>query len=573
MAANPADPNIRATIITPWWDHGELLQLWEQNLPHLNDARIIFIDNGSQPATRDALSAFCARHGITLIRNDDNRGFSAANNQGAAAATTQYLLFLNNDIQVKSPFVQHMCDKAGAGLAGPGPLIQELYETYLEGWCVCIPRQALQRLGGWTEDYTLGYWDDVDLCHRARKAGLSLTPVPEIARFIHHLGNTTGRDGRIDQIALHIKNRGIFARKHYGVHPKVVIDAVFFQMYQTGIARVWTQLLETWSTTDFAPNLLVLDRANTAPQIPGIRRRACPPYDYNRTNEDRRTLQSICDEEQADVFISTYYTTPISTPSVFMAHDMIPELFGWDLRHPMWQEKHRGIAHASAFVCVSDATRRDLLRFFPQIPEEKVHVTPLAAAPVFYPRPQPEIDFVRNAVGITKPYFLTVGARGGYKNTILTFRALAQFNQLDDFDIFCAGHITLEPEFQNLIPTKEVKAYNLTDDQLAAAYSGAVALIHPSTYEGFGLPVLEAMACACPVITTKNGSLAEVAGNAAIFVQQDSVPEMLAALQRVQDAEARQSLIAAGLDQAKTFAWSRTAASIRDILEQVAKPR
>jgi glycosyltransferase involved in cell wall biosynthesis len=354
---------------------------------------------------------------------------------------------------------------------------------------------------------------------------------------------------------------------------KVLIDAVFFQMYQTGIARVWSQLLETWSTTDFAPNLVVLDRANTAPQIQNIRRRPIPPYDYNNTNHDRQILQAACDEERADVFISTYYTTPIATPSVFMAHDMIPELFGWDLRHPMWREKHYGINHASAFVCVSEATRQDLLKFVPQIPPEKVHVTPLAAAPVFHRRPQSEIDFVRNATGITRPYFLTVGARGGYKNTILTFQALAQYDQLDNVDIFCAGHITLEPEFQNLIPTKKVIAYNLTDDQLAAAYSGAIALLHPSAYEGFGLPVLEAMACACPVITTQNGSLAEVAGNAAIFVQQDNVQQMRAALAQVQDAQLRQSLITAGLEQAKKFSWPRTAAAIRATLEQVATAR
>ncbi len=352
--------------------------------------------------------------------------------------------------------------------------------------------------------------------------------------------------------------------------PRVAVDAVFFQMYQTGIARVWTQLWRQWIADGFAKHLVILDRVGTAPRIEGLRYRRIAAYDYADTDADRRMLQAVCDDEGADVFISTYYTTPISTPSVFMAHDMIPEIFGWDLRHPMWREKHRGIEHAAAFVSVSESTKRDLLKFFPKLSPEKIAVTPLAPAAALYRRPTDEIDALRRGAGIGKPYFLTVGARGGYKNTILTFKALAAMTGRDQFDILCAGHITLEEEYQRLIPGKQVKAFHLSDDELAAAYSGAIALLHPSTYEGFGLPVLEALACGCPVITTKNGSLAEVAGDAAIFVKDDDVAGMVAAMTEVRKEQVRARLIEAGLKQAAKFSWQRTADGVRTVLEHVA---
>lgn len=568
---NDAAPSI--SVIIPWWDHGDLLRLWDQNLRFLAGAEVIFVDNGSAAVTRDQLAEFCRRSGVRLIRNENNRGFSAANNQGAEAARGDYLLFLNNDVQIRQPFLEMLMARAGQGVAGPGPLINELYEVYLEGWCLCIRRDALLKLGGWAERYTLGYWDDVDLCHRARKAGMVLTPVPEIHQLIHHLGNTTGRDGRIDQIALHIKNRGLFAGVHYGQKPKIVIDGVFFQLYQTGIARVWRSLLEQWAKTEFAQHLVVLDRASSAPRIEGIRYRGMEPFDYAKMERDRQVLQIICDEENADAFVSTYYTTPLSTPSLFMCHDMIPELFGWDLKHPMWRQKHEAIERASGFVCVSQASRQDLLKLFPRIDPAKVAVTPLAAARCFYSRSTEEVNFVREATGTTRPYFLTVGARGGYKNTQLTFAALAQFDRLAEFDLFCAGLTTLEEEYQRVVPGKEVKAFNLTDDELAAAYSGAVALLHPSSYEGFGLPVLEAMACGCPVITTRGGSLAEVAGDAAIFVEPDDVTGMTAALHEVLRPDVRRRMAQAGLEQAKKFSWEKTADGVRHALLNMIQSR
>ena len=83
-------------------------------------------------------------------------------------------------------------------------------------------------------------------------------------------------------------------------------------------------MLREWAADGFANHLLVLDRDNTAPRVDGVRYQSIPAYDYRYTAADALRLQELCDREQADVFVSTYYTTPVTTPSVFVAYDMIP---------------------------------------------------------------------------------------------------------------------------------------------------------------------------------------------------------------------------------------------------------
>jgi glycosyltransferase involved in cell wall biosynthesis len=346
---------------------------------------------------------------------------------------------------------------------------------------------------------------------------------------------------------------------------KVLVDGVFFQLYKTGIARVWKSLLEEWVNNGFAKHIVVLDRAETAPKIPGVRYRLIPGYDYKNTDADREYLQQVCDEEAADLFISSYYTTPTRTPSVFMAYDMIPEVMGWDMNNPMWQVKHQAIQNASAYLAISENTARDLVRFFPEIPLESVKVALCGVTGNFSPTSQEELNSFKTKYGISKPYFMIVSI-GGYKNTILFLEAFARLYSKQAFDIVCTGGGLLDEELRRYTSGSTVHMLQLSDEELKIAYSGALALIYPSKYEGFGLPVLEAIACGCPVITCPNASIPEVAGKAALYVQDNDVEEMANALCEVQKPSVRKSLIAAGLEQAKKFSWSNMAKVVSSTL-------
>lgn len=356
---------------------------------------------------------------------------------------------------------------------------------------------------------------------------------------------------------------------------KIVIDGVFYQLNSTGIGRVWTSLLENWAENGFAKQIIVLDRAGTAPKIPGIQYRNVARYDYSQTDADRQMLQQICDEENADLFISTYYTTPISTPSVFMAYDMIPELMGQNIAHSEWREKHCGIRHASAYIAISENTARDLVKVFPQISSASVAVARCGIDANFSPANREEIAAFKSKYSIAKPYFFLVGERvgwHGYKNGILFFKAFSQLANKFDFDLVCTGgKPVLEPDLQLYCSGITVRTLQLSDREMRVAYSGAAVLVYPSKYEGFGLPVIEAMACGCPVITCPNGSIPEVAGKAAVYVDGDDVSGLVNALREIQKPAVRNSLIAAGLKQAKKFSWSKMAATVSSVLVQVAE--
>jgi glycosyltransferase involved in cell wall biosynthesis len=351
---------------------------------------------------------------------------------------------------------------------------------------------------------------------------------------------------------------------------KIAIDGVFFQIGSSGIARVWNSLLQEWVKSGFNKHLMVLDRDKTAPQIPGINYQLIHRYEEQNAAQDSFQLQEICDRYHIDLFMSTYYTTPISTPGILLIHDMIPEVIGADLSSYMWQEKNCAICYASKYITISENTASDLRHFYPQIDPNNITVALNGVDSLFSPSSDAEIDKFCTTYQIERPYLIIVGDRvglNGYKNAVHAFRSISQLPHPEQFEIVCVGgNPHLEPESANLVSGTKVHQLSLSDLDLRAAYSGATALIYPSIYEGFGLPILEAMSCGCPVITCRNSALTEVAGDAAIYVSETDVIELITALARLQQPEIRAKLITAGLARSKHFSWTKMADTIAQLI-------
>jgi predicted O-linked N-acetylglucosamine transferase (SPINDLY family)/glycosyltransferase involved in cell wall biosynthesis len=365
--------------------------------------------------------------------------------------------------------------------------------------------------------------------------------------------------GRVTAIADYADHAGglIQAIQQSGVGGKIIVDGVFFQLYNTGIGRLWQSLLIEWSNTEFSNNILVLDRDHTCPRIPGINYRVVPLCKYDELEAEQRFLQTICDEESADLFISTYYTRPQTTRSIFMGYDMIPEVLGADFSKPIWQAKHDAIRQAIAHITISKNTARDLKQHFPELNAEAVTPILCGVSEHFCPANQAEIAEFRHRYNIHKPYFLLVGPGLGYKNSQLFLEGLSQLCSRRGFDVVCTGSsgIGFSAEARRQLPDVLFHPLYLEDDELRLAYAGAVALVYPSKYEGFGLPVAEALKCGCPVITSANASIPEVAGDAAIYIGDRDAAAMAEALLQVQSPQIRQRLIQAGYQQAKKFSW------------------
>lgn len=268
---------------------------------------------------------------------------------------------------------------------------------------------------------------------------------------------------------------------------------------------------------------------------------------------------------KVDLFHSSYYRLPDRrVPVVTTVHDFIYERFASGPRKWIhsWQ-KFAAIKSSHAVICVSESTRRDLLHFLPDIQPERLHVVHNGVSSAFHPL-SPEMI----STGAMRPYVLFLGARSGYKNFMPLVQAMSN---LRDLDLVCIGGGVLTPQESELLQChlagRFIHHLGVSDLQLNQFYNGAFCLAYPSAYEGFGIPVLEAMRAGCPVIAMNSSSIPEVAGSAAQLLPEASPGALHTAISTLNQTGKREHFRQLGLKQASLFSWDRTFAETCKVYE------
>ena len=290
----------------------------------------------------------------------------------------------------------------------------------------------------------------------------------------------------------------------------------------------------------------------------------------------------LLQRDQIDLAHFQYVTPPFCPcPTVVTIHDISYEFFP-EYFHPLARARMKMLIPGSArratrVLTGSEFSKREIVDTY-RIPEEKISVTHYGVAESFKViSDQAELDRVLQRFGIRQPFILGVGNLQPRKNLQRLLRAYAALraDKAIDFDLVLVGQMAWKAESiledidrLGLAGSVSVTGY-VSNEELVCLYNRAQIFVYPSLYEGFGLPIIEAMACGTPVITSDVSSLPEVGGDAAIFVNPQDHKAIADAIKRLADDSAlREQLREKGLRRASEFTWRRIAEQTATIYRQ-----
>lgn len=296
-----------------------------------------------------------------------------------------------------------------------------------------------------------------------------------------------------------------------------------------------------------------------------------------------RKLLQLADKEKATVFHGLSNELPSGKVSgikkVVTIHDLIflrfPDFYPW-VDRKIYQKKFKSACEQSdAIVAVSEQTKEDITHFY-DVPEEKVKVIYQGVHPIYQQEIKTEryLHVLANQYNIMQPYFLYVGSIEDRKNAKQLVKAFKQVREgvEDDLLLLIVGKKTayqkeVEATISELDMQHNVRILNQVPFQdLPILYKGALASVYPSTFEGFGIPVLESLSMRTPVVTGNNSSLTEAGGKHALYAEIENVDDLSEKMtQLVVDEQLNESLLNNVEDHLAQFQSSRIARQLHDL--------
>lgn len=272
---------------------------------------------------------------------------------------------------------------------------------------------------------------------------------------------------------------------------------------------------------------------------------------------------------QNGIGLNELYTSSV----VVTIHDLIPyilpETVGRGYLQRFLRDMPLIVSNSKIILTVSEYSKRDIMKFFPFVNEEKIFVTPLAANKSYKPLNKSNcVEYIKNKYSISSPFLLYIGGfstRKNVKELIIAFSKIHKSLKKDYKLVLCGSIKDEGVKLQDLckellIDDKIIFTGFIPDDELPLFYNAAELFVYPSLYEGFGLPPLEAMSCATPVITSNSTSIPEVTKDCAILIDPFNKDELASSILNLLNSESLlQEYSQKGYKNSLNFTWKNTA--------------
>lgn len=239
-----------------------------------------------------------------------------------------------------------------------------------------------------------------------------------------------------------------------------------------------------------------------------------------------------------------------SAKNITTVHDFTYEYYrnGLPKKIHTWQ-KYQAINKSDVIICISENTKKDLLYFLPHINENKIHVIYNGVSEDYKVLEEKKEDY--------SDFLVFIGARDGYKNFELIIESL---NNTNDKLLICGSPLS-EKEYkilnQNISSDRYQNIIYPSTEKLNLILNSAKALIYPSLYEGFGIPVIEAQKAGCPVIAMNSSSIPEIIGDKTLLLNANNSNELIDKIRLLNIPSLRSDVIAMGLENSKRFSWGK----------------